>query len=322
MHTAASPQPAITYNVNYDVCDLNLIYTTDGYKYSLPRDILEGFFSGKAFDHKVFYTDEESRKLREDIREIFSRIMSQNPDKAKVAVMTAGAPGAGKTTLLRQDLEKQPAAGKHFAYICPDDVCLKEQRHTYRADLDNDTLDARTAAYNKWRPGSNAATHAILGNLIREGRAFCFGTTSSSPATKFFYKFLKEQGYKIRVLHISAPNDVRWGSIRERDKTFVQTTEADVKQKGIDLPQRINDTFLEFADEIEFYFRTDVNENAVLAAKWTRAEPPSGDMLGTLEIVDRVMYQHVKDIQDEVARTLGKPDLEFGNSLEKKSRIR
>ena len=65
-----------------------------------------------------------------------------------------------------------------------------------------------------------------------------------------FFEFLKEQGYRIRIIHVSASDDVRWGSIQERDQSFVQTTEEDVRMKGLMVPQRITDTFLTHADEI------------------------------------------------------------------------
>ena len=50
-----------------------------------------------------------------------------------------------------------------------------------------------------------------------------------------------------------APDDVRWACVKQRDKTFAQTTEQDVIEKGLLLPQRINDMFLAYADRIDFY---------------------------------------------------------------------
>lgn len=58
------------------------------------------------------------------------------PVKEKVAIITAGAPGSGKTTKLKQDLEARALQGKRYAYICPDDVCLRNQKRTYQADLE------------------------------------------------------------------------------------------------------------------------------------------------------------------------------------------
>lgn len=307
--------------VSSDVCNLNLIYNDD-YQYSLPRGVLEGFLSGKAFDHPKVYTQEESERLRSDINEVYQTILAMNPIKENLAIITAGAPGAGKTVKLRQDLEENGIKGRTYAYVCPDDVCLRNQARTYGADVaqSDGSLGARQDAYNKWRPGSNAATHLILGNLIREKYAFYFGSTSSGPATGKFFEFLKMQGYKIRLIHVSAPDDVRWGSIQERDQTFVQTTEQDVKEKGLLLPQRINDTFLKYADQIEFYYRDSVKNDAVLAAQWVRNESAS-DSTGKLEIFKLEQYEQIKAVHNAAVELLGKPELLWEASVEAKSQI-
>lgn len=64
----------------------------------MPRNNLEGVLSGKAFDNPNPYTSEELSKLFEDINGLFQTIISTNPIKANVAVISAGAPGSGKTT--------------------------------------------------------------------------------------------------------------------------------------------------------------------------------------------------------------------------------
>lgn len=272
------------------------------------------------FDHPEVYSEEEGMRLREDINDLYQKILSANPVKGNLAVMTAGAPGAGKTTKMRQDLERKAADGKSYAYICPDDVCLKNQTRTYLAEIQsgNGSKEARQNAYNKWRPGSNAATHLILANLIREKYSFYFGTTSTGSATSKFFDFLKKRGYQIRLIHVSAPDDVRWESIKERDKTFVQTTEQDVREKGLLLPQRINDTFLSYADEIEFYYRGGVDQNALLAAKWTRN---IGTQVGTLQIIDASKYDQIKMIHNSAVERLNRPELLWESTVEKSSRI-
>ncbi len=304
-----------------DVCNLNLIYNRS-YQYPLPQEALESFLLGKALDNPTPYTHEESERLRDDINELYQRIISANPAKEKVAIITAGAPGAGKTTKLRQDLEGNSLKEKNYAYICPDDVCLQSQTKTYKAEIENGdkSMSARQSAYNKWRPGSIAATHLILGNLIREKYAFYFGTTSTSPTTGKLFEFLKTQGYKIRLIHVSAPDEVRWTSIQERDKTFVQTTEQDIKEKGLLLPQRINDTFLKYADEIEFYYRGDVKQDATLAAKWLRNEDKE-QYLGTLQVIAPNQYEKIKIIHNAAAKTLSRLDLYWEATVEQSSQI-
>jgi hypothetical protein len=300
---------------------------------------LKAFFSGKAFNNPTAYSDDESCRLRKDINEIFQSIMSIHPVQEKLAVITAGAPGAGKTTKLRQDLEAHSAPDHRFAYVCPDDVCLRGQRRTYGADLEqsNKSLEARQAAYNKWRPGSNAAAHCILANLIREGFAFYFGCTSSGDGTPGFYAFIKSQGYKIRVIHVMAPDQVRWHSVHLSDMSFFHSTEQDVREKGQYIVRRIADTFLTYADQIDFYYRECVEEEAQIAATWIRNASGSESRelscggsdkncqelaLGTLQIASLSRYERLKAIHNKVAiEDLQRPDLLWEVTVEKNSKI-
>ncbi|MDB6080911.1 MAG: hypothetical protein JWO53_183 [Chlamydiia bacterium] len=277
----------------------------------------------KAFYHPREYSTEESNRLRDDIKDLFENIVTKGSLKEKVAVITAGAPGSGKTTLLEKTLaDETKKKGQKIAYICPDSVCLKQQKRTYVADIEkgDKSKEVRKAAYDTWRPGSNGATHLILAHLIRDEYAFYFGSTSSGPATGSSFKFLKDQGYRIRLIHLSAPDDVRWKSIQERDKTFVQTTEQDVQEKGLLLPQRIQDTFLQYADEIEFYYRNGVEERAQPAATWIRNTEKS-DKLGTLQIIDNEQYKKIKIIHNTAIEQLKKPDLSWEKTVEASSSI-
>ena len=304
---------SMTSTAACDICDLNLIYGSE-YSYSLPKKVLEGFLSGKAFDHKEPYTAEESLEIHQDINRMFQKMLSSDPVKKPFAVITAGAPGAGKTMKLRQDLERSKLFDGDWAYVCPDDVCLK--------DLTGYLRDGGIgkAAYDKWRPASNAAAHLLLANLIREKYAFYFGTTSSGAGTANFFDFLKKQGYQIRLIHVCAPDDIRWESIRERDKTFVQTTEQDVKEKGLLLPQRIMDTFLKYADSIEFCYRGGLKEDAQLAARWTR-NAAGATALGTLHVTDFARYEQIKAVHNAAAKTLNRPELAWESTVEANSEV-
>jgi predicted ABC-type ATPase len=305
-----------------NICDLSRMYN-ESYQYSLPQEILKSFLLGKAFDNQEIYTDEESQRLRNDINEIFQSTLKKNfVNEKSEAIITAGSPGAGKTTKLNQYAKEMAEKGKDYPMVCPDDTCLKNQKQTYLADIasSDGSVAARQSAYNKWRPGSNAAAHLILGNLIREKYTFYFGSTSSGPRTYEFFDFLKKQGYTIKLIHVSASDEVRWESIKARDESFVQTTEKDVTEKGLLLPQRIKDTFLKYADEIEFYYRGEVKQDAVLAATWLRNEEGS-EKLGTLQIFDKVQYENVKSVHNAAIRAINKPELLWGESVEDSSLV-
>ena len=293
-----------------DICNLDSIYVENGFHYSLPRPILESYLSGKAFDHEEEYSPQELEELKKDIEKIYKEVMSVNSSKEKIAVITAGAPGAGKTTLMEHDLR----AHENASYIDPDAVCLKKMKNTYLVDIEHDrSHKARRDAYNKWRPGSNAACHLILANLIMDGLHFYFGTTSTAPQTANFFNLLKNEGYSIRLLHVTAPDDVRVNSVLKRDEVFIQTTEEDVREKGKLLPQRISDTYLRYADTIEFYWRGGVEESAMLAAVWSKENETC-----TLKIVDPTAYENIKKHHNDLVEKLGKPELRWELTVENK----
>jgi len=304
----------------HNACDFKEIYN-ERFQYCVPEGVVRSFFEGNSFGRTEPYSPTEQRRLTDDINTIYGSILTRNPIQEKLAVISAGAPGAGKTTIIRQQLEEYALRGKQFAYIDPDDVCLKEMKQTWAADLekslryaDQAHADDRIAqekqirenGYDKWRPGSNAANHLILANLIRQNYAFYFGTTSSSPLTANTFKYLKEKGYRIHLIHVIAPDDVRWNSIRKRDKSFVQTTEDDTIEKGRLVPQRINDTYLKYADQIDFYFRGEVKEDATLTATWIRSSKE--ESTGELKIFEQEMYRTMVRVHNEICATLEEPD--------------
>jgi adenylate kinase family enzyme len=200
-----------------------------------------------------------------------NRLM-QEPQKW--AIFTAGAPGAGKTVLL-ESLRNQSFF--RYVYSDPDAVFLKEQmKKSYQAELQErlqgdgvNEKEVRQELYNKWRPASNFLAHYWLATFVKEKLSFYFGTTSSSPQMANTYQYFKEKGYKIEVINVYAPDDVRWASVQLRDKEFVQTTEGDIRQKGVAV-HRVNDTFHKFADKIQFYYRDKPDGAAVHAATWIR----------------------------------------------------
>ncbi len=296
-----------------NISSLDLIYNAS-YQYSVPKPTVEEFLAGKGFPDSVPYTKEEGESLQADLTTIYDSILAQKPLKERSITITCGAPAAGKTMKLQQDRELRISQEKTSAYICPDDVCLKNMKETYKKET------AGLAAYNKWRAGSNAIHHIITAHLIKEGYSIDFGTTATGAQTWRFLDFLKKQGYTIRLLHITAPDNVRVDSIMERDKTFVQTTKEDIVDKGKLLPQRIQDTYLKYADRIEFYYRDGVKENALLAATWER-KAISEKIKGVLSITDKQLYNKITTIHNDAVKTLSRPDLAWNVAVEEVSQL-
>lgn len=285
--------------VGCDVCDLNNLYSSE-YQYRLPRKILESYEFGRAFDNSTPYSEDERERLRFDTRAIYQKILAKNPVKEKLAVMTAGGPGSGKTVKMEQDLQEQRVFGRVYAYIDPDAVCLKEMEQTYLKEKGG-SRESQIAAYTKWRGGSNFANHVILGNLIREDYAFYFGTTSSGKETWRFLEFLKQRGYTIRLIHITAPTEVRFASVQKHP--FLHTTEQEIKDKALLFHERIKD-YLKYADRIEFNYRGKVDQDATLAAVWERSKDGP-----TLRVVDQANYEKLKATHNSAVVTMQKPEL-------------
>ena len=293
-----------------DLFNMDTIYNSE-FSYSLPRSFLEKFGKGLGFDNTVEYTPDEIRDLKFDIMAIWKRIQSRELAQSKEIVLTAGAPGVGKTLLERGMWEDQDHSSPEFAYICPDDVCLKEMEKTYRAMIEKDSSpEGMKAAYNKWRAASNYAHHIITANLIRQNQSFLFGTTASGPMTHLFLDFLKKNGYSIRILYVSAPDQVRFDSIAARDKVFIQTTDQDVLNKQLMVHERVQDTFVKYANRIDFLFRTGVDKAPKLAAIWIK-----NDEKGQLEVVNQVAYDEMTALHDRVCDGMKKPEHHWANTF-------
>lgn len=295
---------------NEDICDTSLNYTPN-YQYSLPEKILNSFLTGVAFDNKVPYTPEEIEKYKNALRTLHKETLSQNPSKGKEVVITAGAPGAGKTTLLEQYMVNARRDGTVFAYTDPDAVYLKHLLQTENYGTDK---EARAMAYTKLRPITNWMAHVAVATYVRQNLKFGHGTTASAPQTAFYFKFLQDKGREITLLHISAPDQVRWDSIKKRDETFVQTTEQDTREKGLLVPQRINDTYLKFAKRIEFYYRDAVDSNAVLGGVWIRNADGTG---GSITVTNPEAFAKLKEIQNAASTVLKQPEISWEQSVAK-----
>lgn len=221
----------------------------------------------------------------------------------KWAILTAGAPGAGKTVLFESLM---PINNIRAPYLDPDAVFLKKMmKHTYQADLEQalkaggDEKTIRQEMYDKWRPASNFLTHIWMAYFIGEGSSFYFGTTASSPQMADTFQYYRDSGRKIKLIHVSAPDDVRWESIKLRDKEFVQTTEQDIREKGDMVPKNIERVYLK-ANEIDFYWRAKADGNAIHAATWIQN--------GNLTVHDETDYQAIIDLNTSKAPDTAWPD--------------
>ena len=77
---------------------------------------------------------------------------------------------------------------------------------------------------------------------------------------------------------------------------------------------------MNYADEIEFYYRDAVDAEAVLGARWIK-EGDTSTLNGHLLIYNEQAYQGVKTIHNQVVDRLQHPELLWEEAVESNSHV-
>jgi hypothetical protein len=257
-----------------NICDLSLIYNRS-FCYCLPQSDLESLLSGDGA-----YTKKERRELLEDINEIYSRMVGEKSTRGEIAVLTAGVESPVKARALEFEMEKDFKGVLRYVCLNQEDITDTMTR-TYVQELTKEGASKKEAIAMKWRLGAEGAMHVIFANLIRDGFCFYFGHTSTSATTPMLFRFLKEKGRYVKVIHITEKYSLRPES----------------------LVLRMDDTFLKYADELEFRWFDGVEKNGKHVATWIK-NPLGSDQLGTLRITDIFDYNEIKKAHNAAAESL------------------
>lgn len=302
-------------SVCYDVCNLSEIYTTT-YQYFLPSDILIKFFNGTAFQGAP-YSNEELENLCTDINELYQNILATKPPrKGGTAIISAGAPGSGKTTKLREELAWNHKGDRYHAIICPEDICLPNMKRTYKKDLGENTSQAHLKkTYDKWISGAHAAAHFILAFLIKNNYDFFYGTSLSYPMTANLLKFIKLNGYSIRIIYVVAPNQLCFDSIVERKKPPYDISLEEIKKKAAYCALKIVDTYFQYASEVDFCCRENARSKTIVGAVW-KTKKDYDDNMNRLYIFNTFAYEKIKELHNSAISKYESVELMWENSIE------
>lgn len=286
-----------------NVCNLSRIYN-ENYQYPLPRKVLESCLEGTSSESECPYTQKEFADLVSDINDLYDGIVFSNPMEKRLVVMSVGSIGSGKTLAMRKDLEEKTDEDTNYAYVHLEDVCLRNMFKTYQKDLrlQEASLYASKASYDKWKSAAYAATHIVLANLILEGRSIYLDTSITNPPTPMLCEFFKSQGYAIRVICVVAPTNVRVEAVRRKDN-FIQATQDEVIKDGTLLPLRVNNLVIKYAKTADFYYRNQVEGDAKLVAVWNRNLEGS-EGIGALKITDSSDYHEMVATHNAAAKIL------------------
>ena len=250
--------------------DFSEIYN-DKFQYFLPKEKMHLWLSGRGFENQDLYSEAEIKIVVE-----LAYRLRRTVDLAKTfkcGVFTAGAPGAGKTVLLEGIIAKE---GKAYVYIDPvDQLKLLYKQLIAQGMLNPELLldpKAKKNLYDKWRSAANFIVHWGMAHAAYQGKPFYCATTSTSEDTPSYYRYFKNHGYELEVIHVTASKQVCIRSIMERDGVFYQTSSKDIEAKGKAIFDRIKDTFFIFPDKVSFYWRAEFNGNATLAGVWVKQD--------------------------------------------------
>ncbi len=252
------------------------------------------------------YSPEELDRIYLDLeairQETFKTAHKASAD-GRVYAVTAGGPGAGKSTLQENTLgfttdntpNRLVTDTNTFAYVDPDRRALFFMKNTFVQDVTHKTRTP-TEAYNYWRDASNFIANTLLALALTNGYDVAHGTTMTAPAPiidKIMDTIHKTYGYSIRMLHVTAPDDIRDASIKKREGLgIVQSTEEDFRVKGKAFFERLP-RYVAHADTLEFYYR-DSMQNCTLAAIKTTTG---------LQVINAVALAAIEKLHDEACGT-------------------
>lgn len=276
---------------------LNFKYSKEGMMEKFDREILS------KVPENYFFKKEQIRDLLNDyslneLEAIYNDYFLlkektfENADKNQFPpqyVVTAGGPGAGKSTVLENYLKEN----KGFAYVDPERTCLLHMENTYKKDIE--TGETAQASFTKWRNASNFIAKVLMCNALEDGYNLAHGAAMTSEFSKFELQAVKNNyGYNRKILHITCPNEIRIASENaRRESGIVQCTDEDLKNKGKAFFKRLED-YLRNADEIDYYYRSDMTTVEKVAAK-----TPAGIAVTNSKSFIKIIEMHKSEMEDE-----------------------
>lgn len=287
----------------YSICSsraIDGIYNKEYYHF-FPKYLVISYLSGKALKNSQMYTLTERGLLSADINLYYKSILEQNPMKKKIAVIAIGPSGSGKEMLLMTQFMEQNKTKDKYVYISTEE-CLKSQMLTYRQDkIIYPFFQEKIRA--KWLPGAKAGAQLLLANIVKKNYSFYYQTSGLSPETQHKFHVLTERGYRITLLHLTAPEEVRIESAKKKGKHL---TPDKAHFQGLQLAERLYDTYFAYAYQLFFYYRESAEKDAQLAATWIRNKDTPG---GKITIVSQPLYEQIILTQNIAAIALRRDDL-------------
>ncbi len=238
---------------------------------------IDGYIRGLLKDYNALEIKEIDRDL-DHIRKLVFKNTERVSAPDLIYLASGGAPLTRKSTTLEYYLATNPRYAK-LAYIDPDTRSLFFMSNTYLNSLSylnltkyNSMVEAKRAAYEKWRWASNYIANTLLEEAFApdsEGKrvSIAHGTTLSGEAVGGLLSNVKNAGYRIELILCAANEDVRLQALdyRTNEQKVVQVTPEDMINKAGLFVERIPVHFAH-ADKIYIHYTTDIKDQYEAAA--------------------------------------------------------
>jgi hypothetical protein len=205
----------------------------------------------------------------QDIENIFHAFTIADFVKNKEATVVVGPKGSGKTWFAQYEVERRACWGSLHAFLSSEYIHQVASRYDREKPID--------VSYREWIPLGDLILKFLQQAAIETGCSIVAEKDATDPSLPILLQALKEQEYAIKIIHLTAPEDIRF-------KAFEKALTAEENQQfyeGAELfASKLSQGYLSTADEVEFYLRNRLDAKPEIAGCWikTASHPLHGDL--------------------------------------------
>lgn len=267
---------------------LSQTISSSTYKQSCIQEYVELFSS----THTV---DQQARAIQ-DIESIFQNFLTSNYIKAMEATLVIGPKGSGKTWFSTYEVESKAAWGSNLVYLSSDYLCHNAFKNTFLKDKEKQSHEALLF----WKPLGDLIVKFLQKEALMNKCSIVVEADPTDPSLELMLRTVKAYCYSIKVIHLTAPEDIRRKCLdeplsKEEDEKFYEGAQL--------FSSNTTSSYLEAADEVEFYLRNRLDTKPMLAATWVKSKS-SKPVKGTLHVFDESLLNGISRVHDLSLRYL------------------
>ena len=236
------------------------------------------------------HTADQQQNAIKDIQAIFDNFLAADFSKAMEATLVIGPKGAGKTLFSTYAQEKHASWGSRHVYLSSDHLC----QHLLKNTCLNEPCKQPLEAWRVWKPLADHITQFLQKEALAHRCSILAEADPTDPFLSLLLKALKEHSYAVKIILLTAPEDIRRKSFKEplsarEDDRFYEQAQA--------FSLHTTSLYLEAADEVEFYLRNRLDTKPSLAATWVKSDFRLQSQ-GSLYVFDESLFEATCRVHD------------------------